>query len=451
MTPTFIILSILAGISILLILILVLKIHAFIALLISSIVVGLLAGLSPIEMMDAVKNGMSSTLGFVATVVGLGAIFGGILEHSGGAKSITNRLLSVFGDKNAPTAMVVAGFIIAIPVFFDVAFIILVPLVYSLQKKTGKSLLLYAIPLLAGLAITHAYIPPTPGPIAVADLVGAKLGNVIMLGFIVGIPTALVSGLLFGRYIAGRIHLVAPNADQSNESTQVNDDSELPAFSTILLIIMTPIVFILLSTMTDSGLIPIDKNGQLFGIIQLIGHPFTALIIANILAWGILGIARGFTRDQLLDISTDSLKPAGTIILLTGAGGVFKQVLVDTEIGEQMALMITDSGIPILLFAFLAAVIVRVLQGSATVAMITAAGIVSTIMSPEMTSMQIAAIVLAIASGASTLSHFNDSGYWLIKEYLGMSDTQTLRSWTTMTVVLSLTGFATISIIYLFL
>jgi Gnt-I system low-affinity gluconate transporter len=429
----------------------VLKIHAFIALLISSIEVGLLAELSPIEMMDTVKNGMSSTLGFVATVVGLGAIFGGILEHSGGAKSITNRLLSVFGDKNAPTAMVVAGFIIAIPVFFDVAFIILVPLVYSLQKKTGKSLLLYAIPLLAGLAITHAYIPPTPGPIAVADLVGAKLGNVIMLGFIVGIPTALVSGLLFGRYIAGRIHLVAPNADQSNESTQVNDDSELPAFSTILLIIMTPIVFILLSTMTDSGLIPIDKSGQLFGIIQLIGHPFTALIIANILAWGILGIARGFTRDQLLDISTDSLKPAGTIILLTGAGGVFKQVLVDTEIGEQMALMITDSGIPILLFAFLAAVIVRVLQGSATVAMITAAGIVSTIMSPEMTSMQIAAIVLAIASGASTLSHFNDSGYWLIKEYLGMSDTQTLRSWTTMTAILSLTGFAPISIIYLFL
>ncbi len=451
MTPTFIILAILAGISILLFLILVLKIHAFIALLISSIVVGLLAGLSPVEMMETVKKGMSSTLGFVATVVGLGAIFGGILEHSGGAKAITNRLLSVFGDRNAPIAMVIAGFIIAIPVFFDVAFIILVPLVYSLQKKTGKSLLLYAIPLLAGLAITHAYIPPTPGPIAVADLVGAKLGNVIMLGFIVGIPTALFSGLMFGRYIASRIHLDAPNATNSAEIIRLNHESELPSFSIILFIIMTPIVFILLSTMTDSGLVPLDKSGRLFSIIQLIGHPFTALIIANILAWGILGIARGFTRDQLLKISSDSLKPAGTIILLTGAGGVFKQVLVDTEIGEQLAVMISDSGIPILLFAFLAAVIVRVLQGSATVAMITAAGIVSTIMSPEMTNLQVAAIVIAIASGASTLSHFNDSGYWLIKEYLGMTDTQTLRSWTTMTVILSLTGFLSVSVIYMFL
>lgn len=451
MTPAFIILAILAGISILLFLILVLKIHAFIALLISSIVVGLLAGLSPVEMMETVKKGMSSTLGFVATVVGLGAIFGGILEHSGGAKAITNRLLSVFGDRNAPIAMVIAGFIIAIPVFFDVAFIILVPLVYSLQKKTGKSLLLYAIPLLAGLAITHAYIPPTPGPIAVADLVGAKLGNVIMLGFIVGIPTALFSGLMFGRYIASRIHLDAPNATNSAENNRLNDESELPPFSIILFIITTPIVFILLSTMTDSGLVPLDKSGRLFSIIQLIGHPFTALIIANILAWGILGITRGFTRDQLLKISSDSLKPAGTIILLTGAGGVFKQVLVDSEIGEQLAVMISDSGIPILLFAFLAAVIVRVLQGSATVAMITAAGIVSTIMSPEMTNLQVAAIVIAIASGASTLSHFNDSGYWLIKEYLGMTDTQTLRSWTTMTVILSLTGFMSVSVIYMFL
>ncbi len=451
MTPAFIILAILAGISILLFLILVLKIHAFIALLISSILVGLLAGLSPVEMMETVKKGMSSTLGFVATVVGLGAIFGGILEHSGGAKAITNRLLSVFGDRNAPIAMVIAGFIIAIPVFFDVAFIILVPLVYSLQKKTGKSLLLYAIPLLAGLAITHAYIPPTPGPIAVADLVGAKLGNVIMLGFIVGIPTALFSGLMFGRYIASRIHLDAPNATNSAENNRLNDESELPPFSIILFIITTPIVFILLSTMTDSGLVPLDKSGRLFSIIQLIGHPFTALIIANILAWGILGITRGFTRDQLLKISSDSLKPAGTIILLTGAGGVFKQVLVDSEIGEQLAVMISDSGIPILLFAFLAAVIVRVLQGSATVAMITAAGIVSTIMSPEMTNLQAAAIVIAIASGASTLSHFNDSGYWLIKEYLGMTDTQTLRSWTTMTVILSLTGFMSVSVIYMFL
>ena len=450
MTTTLLILSILAGIAILLLLILVFKIHAFIALLVSSITVGLLAGLEPNQVIDTIKNGMAGTLGFVATVVGLGAIFGGILEHSGGAKSITKRLLQIFGDRNAPTAMMIAGFIIAIPVFFDVAFIILVPILYSLQKRTGKSLLLYAIPLLAGLAITHAFIPPTPGPVAVADIISAQLGNVILLGFITGIPTAILSGLFFGKFIAKRIHISSPNTSAVTE--EVNDGEQLPSFRVIITIIFVPILFILLSTITKSGLLEIDNNSNVYGLIQLIGHPFVALIIANILAWGILGIKRGFSKEGLLKISTESLKPAGTIILLTGAGGVFKQVLIETKAGEQLAGAVADFNIPLLLFAFIAAVLVRILQGSATVAMITAAGLVAPIIaSLHLNNMQIAAIVIAIASGASTLSHLNDSGFWLIREYLGMDEKQTFRSWTMMTVILSLTGFATISLIYLFL
>ena len=207
--------SVLIGVSLLILLILKFKFQPFIALLISSILVGVLAGIAPLTIMETVKEGMGSTLGFVAVVVGLGAMFGAILEHSGGAEALAQNLLQKFGEKNASWALMIAGFFIAIPVFFDVAFIILIPLVYSLQRKTKKSLLLYAIPLLAGLAITHAFIPPTPGPVAVADILNADLGWVILVGFVVGVPTAIVSGPLFGKYIAKKIIIAAPIRSQN--------------------------------------------------------------------------------------------------------------------------------------------------------------------------------------------------------------------------------------------
>ena len=241
--------GVILGIVVLLFCILRLKIHAFIALLIGSIVAGLVAGLNAIEIMDTVRSGMANTLGFVATVVGLGAMFGAILEHSGGAKAIANFMVRKFGLKRSPLAMVISGFLIAIPVFFDVAFIILVPMIYALQRKTKKSLLLYAIPLLAGLAITHAFIPPTPGPIAVAEIIGAELGWVILIGFLVGIPTALVSGLVFGKYISKKIHVNAP------VETQTMEEDNLPNISITLWIIATPIVLILLNTVLSSGLL----------------------------------------------------------------------------------------------------------------------------------------------------------------------------------------------------
>jgi len=374
------ILSVLAGVVVLLVLILALRIHAFIALLISSILVGVLAGLNVEEIIGTVNKGMGGTLGFVATVVGLGAIFGGILEHSGGAKAISNWLLNKMGESNASAAMMICGFIVAIPVFFDVAFIILIPVIYSLQRKTKKSLLLYAIPLLAGLAITHAFIPPTPGPVAVADILGADLGWVILLGFIVGIPTALVSGLFFGKYISKKIMVNAPSLAENDSISP-----KLPPIGLIIMIIAVPILLILLNTFTKSGLLPISSTG-LQNFILLIGHPFVALIIANLLAWSLLGLGQGFTREQLQKISMDSLRPAGAIILLTGAGGVFKQVLVDTKAGEQLANLFVDMGLPIIVFAYLAAVLIRIIQGSATVAMITSAGLVAPIIQGMMQS-----------------------------------------------------------------
>lgn len=431
-----ILLSVFLGIIILLLLILWLRIPAFISLLVSSILTGLFVGLDSKAIIETVQTGMGSTLGFVAVVVGLGAMFGAILEKSNGAEAIARYLTKTMGEKNAPASMLISGFIVAIPVFFDVAFIILIPVIYALQKKSGKSLLAFAIPLLAGLATTHAFIPPTPGPVAVAEIIQADLGWVILVGFLAGIPAAIVSGLVFGKYISGKIHIEGKSLSQ-NETGPAKD---LPPIGTILLTIFIPIVLILCGTMVESGIIAI-RNPKIVNIIALIGHPFSALIIANIIVWYVLGIGRGLSAKTLFKITTKSMEPAGTIILLTGAGGVFKQVLVNTGAGELIANTFSDWGFPLIIFGFLAAAAIRILQGSATVAMITGAGLVAPVLvGADLSGGALAALVVAIASGASILSHVNDSGFWLVKEYLGMDEKQTFRSWSMMTTILALTG-----------
>lgn len=437
--------AVLFGIVTLLVLILRFKIQAFIALLIASIFVGVLSGMEPSAIIKAIQEGMGSTLGFVAVAVGLGAMFGAILEHSGGAESLATFLLSKFGEKRSSWALMLTGFIVAIPVFFDVAFIILVPMIYALQRKTGKSLLLYGIPLLAGLAITHSFIPPTPGPVAVADIVKADLGWVIFFGFLTGIPTAIVCGPLFAKYIAKKIHVDAP-------VLQIDSDiiKTFPPVGIIISIISIPIVLIVLNTLLNSPLIGeefVSKN--ILEWLGMIGHPFSALIIANLIAWYTLGLRRGFTKDKLLNITTQSMGPAGIIILLTGAGGVFKQMLVNTGAGEMLANYFADQGVSILLFSFIAAALIRILQGSATVAMITAAGLTSPLLVETISEPQKALIVIAIASGATIMSHVNDSGFWLVSKYLGLSEKETFKSWTVMTTILALTGFLTASLLSL--
>ncbi len=440
------ILAVFSGILILLVLILKFRIQAFISLLIASIVVGVVAGMNPVDIINTMQQGMGDTLGFVAMVVGLGAMFGAILEQSGGAEALANYMLKKFGEKNASWALMITGFFVAIPVFFDVAFIILVPIIYSLQRKTKKSLLLYGMPLLAGLAITHAFIPPTPGPVAVADILKADLGWVILFGFIVGIPTAIISGPLFAKYISKRIHIEAPKLDDPIASA-----ANYPAVGLILSIIGIPIFLIVCNTLLNSPLLDgFAIPSQLKEWLKMIGHPFSALIIANLIAWYVLGIRRKFDKETLLNITTKSMAPAGIIILLTGAGGVFKQMLVNTGTGEMLANYFANEGVSVLLFAFIAAVIVRILQGSATVAMITAAGITAPLLLAGTSEIDKALLVIAIASGASIMSHVNDSGFWLVSKYLGMSEKQTFKSWTVMTTILALTGFVSVYILSLF-
>jgi gluconate transporter len=440
-------LAVFIGIVVLLFLILKLRIQAFVSLLIASIVVGVFSGMNPSDIISTIQQGMGNTLGFVAVVVGLGAMFGAILEHSGGAEALANYLVNKFGEQNASWALVIAGFCIAIPVFFDVAFIILVPIIYSLQRKTKKSLLLYAIPLLAGLAITHAFIPPTPGPVAVADILKADLGWVILFGLITGIPTAILSGPVFAKYISNKIFVEAPPL-----SGNVDNQSQFPSVGIISMIIGIPIILIVLNTVLNSSLfsknfVPIYLKSWL----SMIGHPFTALIIANLIAWYLLGIKRRFSKETLLTITTKSMEPAGVIILLTGAGGVFKQVLINTGTGEMLANYFAHEGVSILLFAFLSAAIVRILQGSSTVAMITAAGITAPLLVSNISEIDKALLVIAIASGASILSHVNDSGFWLVSKYLGIDEKQTFKSWTIMTTILSVTGFISVFVLSLIL
>ncbi|HBH24494.1 MAG TPA: gluconate transporter [Cytophagales bacterium] len=444
LNPSMLIPAVIAGIAVLLFFILVLKIQAFLSLLIASLVVGLVAGMPAMEIIAVMKTGMGETLGFVATVVGLGALFGSILESSGGASSIARFLLNKFGEKRAPWALMITGFIVAIPVFFDVAFIILAPLIYALQKKSGRSLLLYGIPLLAGLAITHCFIPPTPGPIAVADILGADLGWVIVFGIVVGIPTAAISGPFLGKRIAEKIKIGVPEYYEQAFPEQ----NPVPPVGLVLAILLAPIVLIVLNTVSNSELAFFNLPAQIKTTLAFLGDPFVALIIANLLAWLILGLGRGFTKKQLLEITSKSLAPAGIIILLTGAGGVFKQVLISTGAGEMLAAKtIGVIGSP-LIFAFVAAAIVRVAQGSSTVAMITSAGMTASLMENMVLSdTDKALMVIAVASGAVIFSHVNDSGFWLVNRYLGISEKQTFRSWTFMTTVIALVSFGIVLIL----
>ncbi|QNF30296.1 GntP family permease [Metabacillus elymi] len=446
MSDQMLILVALAGIFLLLFLVIRTKLHAFVALLLVSLIVGILAGMPLNEVVTSMQNGMGGTLGFVAVVVGLGAMFGQMLEVSGGAERLAQTLVKKFGEDKSQWALGITGFLVAIPVFFDVGFIILVPIVYGLAKKTGKSLLYYGIPLLAGLAVTHSFIPPTPGPIAVADLIGADLGWVILFGTIAGIPAMIIAGPIFAKYISKKLHVIVPDYMNLED---IEYDKELPSYKLIASLIMIPLVLILLNTV--SGVL-LEEGNIVRQIFTFLGHPFVALTIATLLTFTLLGTKRGYSRQEVQDIATKALEPAGIIILVTGAGGVFKQVLIDSGVGEVLGDMMAGSALPPIALAFLIAAVVRVAQGSATVSMVTAAGLMAPLISIlDLEGPVLGLLVIAIASGATVLSHVNDSGFWLVGRYFGLSVKDTLKSWTVMETIIGLVGFGVVFILGFFI
>jgi len=441
MSTPYIIFIVLLGVTMLLLMVLKFKLSAFVSLLITSIAVGILAGMPLSGITKSIQDGMGGTLGFVATVVRLGAIFGQMLESSGGARSLAHNLIKKFGKNKASWALMLSGFVIGIPIFLDVGFIILVPVVYALAKDARRSVLYYAIPLLAGLAATHAMVPPTPGPMAVADILGGDLGWVVLFGIIVGLPAAIVAGPLFGSFISKKMFVEVPPVLIDMEQEGTADKEKLPPFGVVALIISAPLLLIIMSTLVNLGVEKsILNKSLLIDILVFIGHPFTALIIATLLSiW--LCLRRKMSKDTILDLSTKALAPAGIIILVTGAGGVLKQILVDSGIGNILAESLAGSSFPIIFLAWLIASLVRITQGSATVAMITAAGIMAPILPAfNLDQPHMALIVIAIAAGATILSHVNDSGFWIVSKYLGLNEKQTLQSWTVMETIIAVCG-----------
>lgn len=432
------------SIGLLLYLVLRVKLHPFLSLLITAMFLGVTSGMPLSKVNTAIQNGLGGTLGFVATVVGIGGIFGQILEASGGTEAIARNLIRRFGKDKAHWSLVMAGFLIAIPVYFDVGFIILVPVVYALAKDTKRSTLFYAIPLLAGLAVTHTFVPPTPGPVAVADMLGADLGWVILIGSLIGLPVAILAGPVFGSYISKKIDVAPPKhmMEELNNGTEQSECS-LPSFTAVATIIGMPLLLMVIKSVIEL-LIKLGymQEGIVYDISVFVGHPFTALIIATLMAAYFLGTRRGFTRKQLLDVSAKALAPAGMIILIIGSGGAFKEMLIQSGVGNVLAEGISATKLPPIVLAFIIAAAVRITLGSATVSMITAAGIIGPILEAyTLSEIHLALIVLSIASGATILSHVNDSGFWLVGKYLGLTEMQTLRSWTVMETIIALGGF----------
>ncbi|WP_413801103.1 GntP family permease [Streptomyces iranensis] len=446
------------GIALLLYLIIKVRLQPFVALLGVSIAVGLAAGLSVTELFGTVQksdavslieSGMGGILGHIAIIIGLGTMLGAILEVSGGAEALSARLLGIFGEKRAPLAMGLTGLIFGIPVFFDVGIFVLAPIVYAAAKRSGKSILLYAMPLLAGLSMTHAFLPPHPGPVAAAGLLHVDLGWVILMGIVVGIPSVLAAWG-YAAWIGKRIFVPVPQdmveaAEESREAVAVQQrasgatPAEQPvSVATVLAIIGTPLVLILCATFSSIALDP--STGR--SVIEFFGHPFVALTIALLLAYYLLGIRRGWSRKSLETVSTASLKPVGNIILVVGAGGVFGAVLKGSGVAQALADAFDSAGLPVIVLAWLISVVLRVAQGSATVAIVTTAGIVTPMLSEgDYSQAHLALVIMSISAGSIFASHVNDGGFWMVAKYFGISESDTLKSWTVLETVLSVAGF----------
>jgi gluconate transporter len=431
--PSLLILTI-AAIALLLFLILVVKLHAFLAMLMASMALGLAAGMAPAAVLKSIQSGFGDALGFIAVVVGLGAMIGRYIEDSGGGRSLAEWLLQRFGRDRATLALFVAAYLVGLPLFFEVGFIILAPLVWSLAKESKRSLLVYGMPMTAALSATHSLVPPHPAPAAAAQLLGADLGRVILYGIAVSIPMAVAGGVFYGRWIAERIFVPPPPmADRAEPEGKTQ--AAPPHAALVALILVFPVLLIFGASLATTANLP----GKVWA--GFFGHPFTALLIAALAAMFVFGSRRGLNRDQIARLAVDACAPIGTLLLMMGGGGAFKQVIVDSGAGLYAGTLLASSSISPLVVAFLVATVLRVAQGSATVAIITAAGIMAPLVK-HVTGYRPEMIVLAICCGGSMISHVNDAGFWIVNEYFGMAVPQTLKSWTVMKLVCSLVGFA---------
>lgn len=441
---TRLILAAVVGLIILLLLIIKFKIQAMISILVGAIVIGLVAGMPFTDIINSVNEGIGSTLKGIALLVGLGSMFGAILEVSGGAQTLAVTMVKRFGDKKAAWALGITGLVISMPVFFDAGLIILIPLAFSLAKRTKRSSLFYAIPLLAGLAVGHAFIPPTPGPVLVATMLGVDLGWVILVGIGCGIVSMIVAGPVWGSVCGNKYFVPVPEHIANQEDF---DESKLPGFWTIVGIILIPLVLIILNSVAKV----VPSMSSIQPVLGFLGEPFMALTIATIAAMVLLGYRHGYSNEELEKVMTKSLEPTGMILLVTACGGVLRFMLQNSGLGDVIGNAVVGASFPIVIVAFIVAALVRVSVGSATVAMTMAAGIIAAM--PEIANLSplyLACITAAVAGGATVCSHFNDSGFWLVKSLVGMDEKTTLKTWTIMETLVGTCGFLVALVISFF-
>ena len=485
-TPGLITLAV-AGIALLLFLIIKVKLEPFISLIVVGLAVALIGGVSvpdlvgsPLKSSDSIlEKGFAGILGHIAPIIGLGTVLGAIMERSGGADVLASRLLKLFGPRGAPLAMGLTGLIFGIPVFFDIGIFVLAPLVYVAARRGGDSLIRYALPMLAGLSMTHAFLPPHPGPVNAAGLLHVDLGWIILMGFACGIPAWLVAGVWWGGWIGNRVRVevpetvsdvegaretpeeepdpdatpgTAPNTDGGSTVTTVKTTTAgvrttPPSLALIGALVAVPLVLILGATF---GTVALPEGNGLRLVLTFLGTPTIALTIAVLLSMYLLGTRRGLTATELGRITGESLKPIGMILLVVGAGAFFGAVLQATGVGKAVAGSMTAGGLPLIVAAYLISCALRLAQGSATVALTLTAGIVAPqVEAAGYSQAQIALIVIAISAGSIIASHVNDGGFWIVARYFNMSVRDTLLTWTVLETILSFVGFAAAALLWL--
>lgn len=431
--PVRLIAAAVVGIAILLILIIRFKLHPIISMMLSAVIIGVGAGMPLSMISETVEKGVGKTLQGIALLVGLGSMFGGILEASGGAQKIAETLIDKFGQKKAGWALGITGLVIGTTVFFEAGVVVLIPLVFSVVRTTKKSTLYYAIPLLAGLASGYAFVPPSAGSVLTANALDVNLGMMIMVGVPTAIISMLIAGIIWGGFIGNKIFAALP--EDGNEN--VHSEKELPPFGLVLSVVLIPLVLILLGTISKYVAIP----QSVADILGFIGKPFFALTIATLAAMYFLGIRRGFAGAQIKAIFDKSLKPTGMILLVIASGGVIRWMLQDSGLGNIIGPILESSSMPLILVAFLIALLVRASVGSSIVAMTMASGIMASMPAVMETSMLYrAAMCCAICGGATALSHVNDAGFWLVGTFLHIDEKTTLKSWTVMETLIGISA-----------
>ncbi|WP_329114869.1 GntT/GntP/DsdX family permease [Streptomyces sp. NBC_01465] len=441
--------AVLAGIAVIVLLITKFKLHPFLSLTIGSLALGAIAGAPLDKVITSFTAGLGSTVAGVGVLIALGAILGKLLADSGGADQIVDTILAKAGKsggKMMPWAMVLIASIIGLPLFFEIGIVLLIPVVLLVAKRGNYSLMRIGIPALAGLSVMHGLIPPHPGPLVAIDAVGANLGITLALGVVVAIPTVIIAGPVFSRYAARWVDIKAPEAMVPSRPSE--DLEKRPSFGATVATILLPVVLMLAKALVD--VIVDDPTHMIQRVFDVIGSPLIALLAAVIVGMFTLGRAAGFSKGKMSTTVEKSLGPIAGVLLIVGAGGGFKQTLIDSGVGQMVMDISKDWSIPALLLAWIIAVIIRLATGSATVATVSAAGLLAPL-AADMSTSHVALLVLAIGAGSLFFSHVNDAGFWLVKEYFGMNVGQTLKTWSVMESIISVVAIVFVLLLSLVL